>query len=153
MYVKLDSVCLNCRAGQGKPSREVVLNTSSYIAKIVYLGVVTVIYIYILYYIYIHIYIYIYIYIQIYTLCTVYLTMQSPLFVGNVVIYRWLYPHCLSDKTYDMARMTWPARPAKASWPWLSPQPGTVEVLVMGRSAGPFTVLVPAKIAQFRMNL
>jgi hypothetical protein len=98
-------------------------------------------------------YIYTYIYLQIYTLCTVYLTMQSPLFVGNVVIYRWLYPHCLSDKTYDMARMTWPARPAKASWPWLSPQPGTVEVLVMGRSAGPFTVLVPAKIAQFRMNL
>ena len=149
MYVKLDSVCLNCRAGQGKPSREVVLNTSSYIAKIVYLDVVTVIYIYI-HIIYIYTYIYIY---RSYTLCTVYLTMQSPLFVGNVVIYRWLYPHCLPDKTYDMARMTWPARPAKASWPWLSPQPGTTEVLVMGRSTGPFTVLVPAKIAQFRMNL
>ena len=104
------------------------------------------------YYIYIYTYTYIYIY-RSYTLCTVYLTMQSPLFVGNVVIYRWLYPHCLPDKTYDMARMTWPARPAKASWPWLSPQPGTMEVLVMGRSAGPFTVLVPAKIAQFRMNL
>ena len=48
------------------------------------------IYIYIILYIhtYIYIHIYIYIYLQIYTLCTVYLTMQSPLFVGNVVIYR-----------------------------------------------------------------
>ena len=94
-------------------------------------------------YIWLHIYIYTYthththiysctykdLHIIAYIMCTACLSMSWPLLVADLIY--WLYPHCLWEKTYDIARMTWPARPVKVSWPWPSPQPGTMDLLVM----------------------